>query len=41
MALKCTTYTQPFGQITFMSKRVGGRGVYVEAYERELGWNKL
>ena len=41
MALKRTTYTQPFNQINFMIKRVGGRGVYIEAYERELGWNKL
>ena len=30
-----------FSAKPFMSKSVGGRGVYVEAYERELGWNKL
>ena len=41
MALKCTTYTQPSEQIYFMFRRVEGRGVSVEAYERELGWKKL
>ena len=42
MALKCTTYTQPSKQISyFMFRRVEGRGVSVEVYERELGWKKL
>ena len=26
---------------SFILKRVGGREVYSEVYERELGWNKL
>ena len=42
MALKCITYTQPSYQGNNNTiRRVGGREVYSEAYERELGWNKL